>query len=150
MKWREGRSSRRCEREGLAAEGAPSSDDDSTGAIVFEESCTEDLELRLIAGRWSARGLRGAPALLVVEQDDFVFQCHWCVYEVEEPRPLLAAAVPVSAVRTIQDPLLDAVQPRTGLRRGAVDYPWKPVPAYVTRTLGATAAWVGGRGRGWL
>ncbi len=83
--------------------------------------------------------------MLVIEQDDFVFERHWCVYEIDELEPRLIWAVPRSAVPTIQNLLGETVRPRYDWepRRGAIHYPWKPVPAYVARSLGATAAWAG-------
>jgi hypothetical protein len=83
--------------------------------------------------------------MLAVEQDDFVFEPHWCVCEIDELEPRLIWAVPQSAVPTIQKLLGEAVQPSQPwvLRRSASHYPWKPVPAYVGRSLGATAAWAG-------
>jgi hypothetical protein len=53
--------------------------------------------------------------------------------------------VPLSAVPTIQKLVGDAVQPSEPWKpqRDAIHYPWKPVPAYVGRSLGATAAWAG-------
>lgn len=86
--------------------------------------------------------------MLVVEEEDFVFGAHWCVYEIEGLEPRLIAALPKQAVSTIQDLLGESVQPRYAWqpRRAAVSYPWKPVPAYVRRSLGATAAWAGRQG----
>jgi hypothetical protein len=83
--------------------------------------------------------------MLVVAQDDFMFEPHWCVYEIDELEPRLISAVPQSAVPTIQKLVGAAVQPAEPWvpRRGAFHYPWNPVPACVDRSLGATAAWAG-------
>jgi hypothetical protein len=48
--------------------------------------------------------------MLAVEQDDFVFEPHWCVCEIDELEPRLIWAVPQSAVPTIQRLLGEAVQ----------------------------------------
>lgn len=143
--WLEDRRWERWEREKLAAERVPAEEDYTTGVVVSERGWAADLGIRLTGGRWWRPGVRGSPSMLVVEQGDFVFEPHWCVHEIRELEPLLVAAFPKTVVATIQDLLGDAVQPRYSWqpRRPAVDYPWKPVPAYVDRALGATAAWVG-------
>ena len=84
--------------------------------------------------------------MLVVEQGDFVFEPHWCVYEVDDIEPRLVAAIPCSTARVIHDVVGDeAIVPRSRWepRRGAIHYAWKPVPAYVDRSFSATASWVG-------
>ena len=143
--WLEEGAWQRYEREQLAAERLPAADDFTTGVLVGYEGWPVDPDLRLTAGRWWQYGLRGDPTMLVVEQEDFVFEPHWCVYEVEELEPQLLWAVPTSSAPTIQKLLGPTVQPAEPWlpRREAVHYPWKPVPAYVDRSLGTTAAWVG-------
>lgn len=152
--WIDEREWQKEERRQLAAERVPADPEYTTGAIVAEEAWPlGSVELELTAGRWWRFGHRDAPAMLVVEQGDFVFGAHWCIYEIEDLEPLLIAAIPRSEVRTIQSLLGPAVQPSSPYvpRSGAVHYPWKPVPAYVTRTLEDTAAWVGRQGIGaWL
>jgi hypothetical protein len=142
--WLEERARRRHERQQLLAERVPADEDFTTAVLVGGESWPVDPGLRLTAGRWWRLGLRDDPTMLVVEQDDFVFEPHWCVYEIEELEARLLWAVPSSAVPTIQKLLGPAVQPSYHWMRtqGAVHYPWKPVPAYVARSFGATAAWV--------
>ncbi len=152
--WLEDRWWEQEEREQLAAERSPASADDTTGVIVTDEAWQLGVvDVALTGGRWWTFGCSEGPTMLVVEQDDFVFGAHWCVYEVDDLGPSFVAAFPRSAVRTIQDLLGPAVQPSSPnvLRRGAVQYPWKSVPAYVTRTLEHTAAWVGRQGVGaWM
>jgi hypothetical protein len=143
--WLEERAWRRYERERLAAERVPADEDFTTAVLVGDERWVADPDLRLTAGHWWTLGLRDDPTMLVVEQDDVVFEPHWCVYEIEELEAGLLWAVPRLAVPTIQKLLGHAVQPSEPWvpRQGAIHYPWKPVPAYVDRSLGATAAWVG-------
>lgn len=152
--WLEDRWWEQEEREQLAAERMPASSDYTTGVIVTDEASQLGVvDVALTGGRWWRFGHRGDPTLLIAEQSDFVFGAHWCVYEIDDLEPLFVAAFPRSEVRTIQDLLGPAVQPSSPyvLRSGAVHYPWKPVPAYVTRTLEDTAAWVGRQGVGaWM
>jgi hypothetical protein len=99
---------------------------------------------RLTGQRWWTPKWRSGTALLVV-QEDGLFDRYWCTYEMHELAPSLVSAIPLSDCRTAEDLLGDAVQPSSPWvpESGAVHYPWKPVPAYVDRSLGATAAWVG-------
>jgi hypothetical protein len=101
---------------------------------------------RLTGGRWWTPNF-DTGSLLVVEEEG-LFDRYWCTYEMHELAPSLTSAVPMSDCRMVQDLLGDAVQPWNQWipRMGAVDYPWKPVPAYVDRSLAATAAWVARQG----
>ncbi len=152
--WLEGRQWEQEEREQLAAERIPASSDYTTGAIVTDERWQLGVvDVALTGGRWWTFDSSDGPTMLVVEQDDFVFGAHWCVYEIDDLEPSFVAAFPRSEVRMIDDLLGPTVQPSSPyvLRSGAVRYPWKPVPAYVTRTLEDTAAWVGRQGVGaWM
>jgi hypothetical protein len=108
---------------------------------------TGDLELPERVRDWlnERAWRRYEHAQLLAEQVDFLFDPHWCVYQLEGLEPRLLWAVPRSAAPIIQNLLGPAMQPSSPWlpRQGAVHYPWKPVPAYVDRSLGATAAWFG-------
>jgi hypothetical protein len=151
--WLDERAWRKYEREQLLAEQVPADEEFTTGVFSGGDHWAVDTELRLTGGRWWRLGLRDSPAMLAVEQDDFVFEPHWCVYELVELEAVLLWAVPISAVPTILELVGPAVRPSSPWvpRQGAVHYPWKPVPAYVDRSFAATAAWVGRQGVGaWL
>jgi hypothetical protein len=145
--WLEERRWRSYERERLAAETVPAGEEETTGVLLFGEGLDPGTpDLALTGGRWWRLGLRDSPTMLVVEQSDFVFEPHWCVYEVDGLQPRLVAAIPRSTARVIHDVVGDeAIVPRSRWdpRQGAIHYPWKPVPAYVDRSFSATASWVG-------
>jgi hypothetical protein len=144
-KWLDRRALGNHEPAPFVAEREPADEEFTTGILAGDEGWAVDPDFRLTGSRWWRHGLGDDPTILAVLQDDFVFEPHWCVYELERLEPRLVWAVPLSAVPTIQKLVGDAVQPSQPWvpRRAAIHYPWKPVPAYVGRSLGATAAWAG-------
>jgi hypothetical protein len=113
--WFEERWWRRYEREKLAAETVPVGEEKTTGVLLFGKGLDPGTpDLALTRGRWWRLGLRDSPTMLVVEQGDFVFEPHWCVYEVDDLQPRLVAAIPRSTARVIHDVVGDeAIVPRS-------------------------------------
>ncbi len=90
--------------------------------------------------RWWTTRWRTGSTLLVV-QENGVFDRYWCAYELCRLEPRLIAALPMSEYRSAEELLADVpsiYSPKVdSLAR------WTQVPAYVGRSLAATAAWVG-------